>query len=189
MTNAFRSTMVGFIFLCMILPAWADAPQLQPDSLWPAIALPLPANPVQQKYLGVEQGKTFTIGQMRAEAVIVQIFSMYCPICQREAPKVNQLYSLIDQRGDLSRKLKIIAIGAGNSNYEVDFYRRSYSIPFPLFADEDFKIHKKVGEVRTPHFFVLKHDKQGKVRVVYIHSGGFQTPETFLQEIIKRCGL
>ncbi len=189
MTKATRSALVLFCLFSVIATARGDAPQLEPNALWPAISLPLPANPVERHYLGVKQGDTFAVGDMAAEVVIVQIFSMYCPICQREAPKVNQLYTLIDQRGDLSRKLKIIGIGAGNSRYEVDFYRRNYAIPFPLFADGDFEIHKKIGEVRTPHFFILKHDDHGKVRLVYAHSGRFKTPETFLEEIIKRCGL
>ena len=166
-----------------------NVPQLEPDALWPAISLPLPGDPIERHYLGVKQGDTFTVGDIPAEVVVVQIFSMYCPICQREAPKVNQLYTLIDQRGDLSRKLKIIGIGAGNSKFEIDFYRRNYAIPFPLFADGDFKIHQKVGEVRTPHFFVLKQNEHRQPKVIFVHSGGFQTPEAFLDEIIKRCGL
>jgi len=189
MTEATRWALVLFCLFSLVSPAWGDAPQLEPNALWPAISLPLPADPVQRHYLGVKQGDTFAVGDLPAEIVIVQIFSMYCPICQREAPRVNQLYALIDQRGDLNRKLKIIGIGAGNSRYEVDFYRRNYTIAFPLFADGEFEIHKKIGEVHTPHFFILKHDSHGQVRVVYTHSGGFGTPETFLEEIVKRCGL
>lgn len=189
MKKATKSVMVLFCFFYGVLPAMGNAPQLKSNDLWPAISLPVPADPVARRYLGVQQGDTFAIGDMATEAVIVQIFSMYCPICQREAPKVNQLYALIGQRGDLNRKLKIIGIGAGNSNFEVDFFHRNYAIPFPLFADGDFEIHKKVGEVRTPHFFVLKPDKHGQTRVVFVHSGGFKSAETFLEETIKRCGL
>lgn len=189
MTKAKTSVLVLFCLFFSWLPAMGDTPQLEPNALWPAISLPLHADPAERHYLGVKQGDTFAVGDIAAEVVIVQIFSMYCPICQREAPRVNQLYTLIDKRGDLGRKLKIIGIGAGNSNFEVDFYRRNYAIPFPLFPDGDFAIHRKVGEVRTPHFFVLKKDEQGQTRVVFVHSGGFKTPDAFLDEIVKRCGL
>jgi peroxiredoxin len=189
MTKTTRSALVLFFFFSIMSPVRGDTPQLEPNALWPAISLPLPADPSERSYLGVNQGDTFAVGDITAEIVIVQIFSMYCPICQREAPRVNQLFALIDQRGDLSRKLKIIGIGAGNSRYEVDFYRRNYAVPFPLFADGDFEIHKKIGEVRTPYFFILKHDDHGKVRLVYAHLGRFNSPETFLEEIVKRCGL
>jgi thiol-disulfide isomerase/thioredoxin len=189
MTKATRSVLVLFCLFFILTPAGADAPQLEPNALWPAISLPVPADADERHYLGVTQGDTFAVGDMAAEVVIVQIFSMYCPICQREAPRVNQLYKLIDQRGDLSRRLKIIGIGAGNSRFEIDFYRRNYAIPFPLFADGEFVIHKKIGEVRTPHFFILKRDDRGQVRLVYAHSGGFSTPESFLEEIMRRCEL
>lgn len=189
MLKATKAALVMCWVVFIILPAMGAASQLGPDAPWPAISLPLPADSVARHYLGVKENDAFTVGDMAAEVVIVQIFSMYCPICQREAPRVNQLYTLIDKRGNLSSRLKIIGIGAGNSNYEVDFYRRSYKVPFPLFADGDFKIHGKVGEVRTPHFFILKREDNGQARVVYVHSGGFKSPEGFLEEIVKRCGL
>ena len=189
MKKATKSAVFLFCLFFSVWPARGEAPQLKPNDLWPAISLPLPADPAARQYLGVKQGDTFVIGALPAEAVVVEIFSMYCPICQREASKVNKLYALIDGRAGLGRKLKIIGIGAGNSDFEVNYFRRNYAIPFPLFADGDFVIHKKVGEVRTPHFFVLKPDKHGQARVVFVHSGGFKTAEAFLEETIKRCGL
>lgn len=189
MTKATMAALVSFLFFSVSLPVFGDSPQLEPGGAWPAVSLPLPVDPMERNYLGVKEGDAFTVGDIAAEIVIVQIFSMYCPICQREAARVNQLHALINQRGDLSRKLKIIGIGAGNSSFEVDYYRRNYAIPFPLFADGDFEIHKKIGEVRTPYFFMLKQDDRKQTRVAYVHSGVFQTPEDFLEEIMKRCGL
>jgi thiol-disulfide isomerase/thioredoxin len=177
------------MFLFALLPVQADASQLEPQQLWPAVSLQLPSDPVQRHYLGVKEGDTFTVDEMAAEVVVVEIFNMYCPFCQREAPHVNELFALLDGRDDLNRKLKIIGIGVGNSNFEVDFYRRSYSVQFPLFADKDFEIYEKVGKVRTPCFFILKRDAHRRFRVAFVHSGGFKTPEAFLKEIIKRSGL
>ena len=172
-----------------LLPVQACASQLEPQAPWPAVTLQLPSDPVLRHYLGVKEGDTFTVDDMVSEVVVVEIFNMYCPFCQREAPHVNELFTLLDRRDDLNRRLKIIGIGVGNSNFEVDYYRRSYSVEFPLFADKEFKIYEKVGKVRTPCFFILKRDAHRRFRVVFVHSGGFKTPESFLEEIIKRCGL
>jgi thiol-disulfide isomerase/thioredoxin len=170
-------------------PLQACASQLEPQGPWPAISLPLPSDPALRHYLGVKGGDTFAVDDMVSEVVVVEIFNMYCPFCQREAPHVNELFKLLDGRDDLNRRLKIIGIGVGNSNFEVDYYRRSYSVAFPLFADKDFKIYEKVGRVRTPAFFILKRDAHRRFRVEFVHLGGFKTPEAFLKEIIKRCGL
>jgi thiol-disulfide isomerase/thioredoxin len=167
----------------------ANASQLNPRDPWPAISLPLPSDPILRHYLGVRQGDSFTVDDMASDVVVVEIFNMYCPFCQREAPHVNELFALVDGRENLNRRLKIIGIGVGNSDYEVDFYRRSYSVRFPLFADKDFKIHEMVGKIRTPCFFILKRDADRRFRVAFIHSGGFKTPEAFVSEIIERCGL
>lgn len=179
---------LAWLFAALI-PVQACAAQPGPQEPWPALTMPLPADPILRHYLGIKEGNTFTLDDMASEVVVVEIFNMYCPFCQREAPHVNELFMLVDGRADLNRRLKIIGIGVGNSDYEVDFYRRSYSVPFPVFADKDFQIYEKVGKVRTPHFFILKRDADRRFKVMFVHSGGFKTPEDFLAEIIERCGL
>jgi peroxiredoxin len=180
----------GLIWLfSFFVPVQAHASQLEPHDPWPDISLTLPSDPMMRHYLGAKEGDTFTLDEIGSEVVVVEIFNMYCPFCQREALHVNGLFELVDGRPDLSRRLKIIGIGVGNSSYEVDYYRRSYSVPFPLFTDKDFEIYDKIGRVRTPHFFILKRDEHKRFRVVFVHPGGFKTPEAFLKEITKRCGL
>ena len=43
----------------------------------PEIILNAPDKAELQKYLGIEGGKTFTIPEIKAEVVIIEIFSMY----------------------------------------------------------------------------------------------------------------
>ena len=43
----------------------------------PAFTLAVPKNGVHQSYLGVSGKQVFTIPEIRAEIVIIQIFSMY----------------------------------------------------------------------------------------------------------------
>ena len=43
----------------------------------PAMKFAVPENPRQQRYLGVAGKKTFTIPEIAAEVVIIEIFSMY----------------------------------------------------------------------------------------------------------------
>nr|NJM00883.1 TlpA family protein disulfide reductase [Desulfobacula sp.] len=151
--------------------------------------LPGPDTPLHQQYLGLSTDAPFSLGQIRARVVIVEIFSMYCPVCQREAGNINALFRLIQSNPALKDKVKLIGIGAGNSAFEVDFFRKTYNIEFPLFSDTDFSIHKKIGEVRTPHFFGLSLTEGGGFSVFFTGTGDPSTPETFLQSLLKASGI
>ena len=155
----------------------------------PVIKLPIPKSPGEKDYLGLKGDGTFTIPQIKAKVVIIEIFSMYCPYCQNEAPRVNELYNAIEKNPDLKGKIKIIGIGAGNTPLEVDVFRKKYQISFPLFSDVDYSIHKVCGEVRTPYFIGVKINDNGTHEVIYSKLGGLQDANQFLELILKLSGL
>ncbi len=155
----------------------------------PDIRLSLPSSAQHREYLGLSTtAPNCDIGQIQGELLIIEIFSMYCPHCQAEAPKVNQLFTLLAETPDLRKRIKMIGIGVGNSAYEVDFFSKSYKIEFPLFSDEDFTIHKQIGEVRTPFFIVVRQDRTTGPRVIYTHTGKFDSAQQFLQHITQIGG-
>lgn len=155
----------------------------------PLINLDMPKNPVQRSYLGLSGEGLFNILQIKAEVLIIQIFSMYCPLCQREAPRVNELFENIEKDPKARGKLKLIGIGAGNSRFEVDIFQKTYEVPFPLFSDGDFSIHKSLGEVRTPYFIGVKINDEGSHEIFYSRVGGFEKAEEFLQMMFELSGL
>ena len=155
----------------------------------PVIKLPIPKSPEAKDYLGIKGEGSFTIPQIKAKVVIIEIFSMYCPYCQNEAPRVNELYNAIEKNPDLKGKIKVIGIGAGNTPMEVDVFRKKYQIPFPLFPDVDYSIHKVCGEVRTPYFIGVKINENGTHEVIYSKLGGLQDANQFLELILKLSGL
>jgi len=82
--------------------------------------------------LGLSGSGSFKIPQIKAKVVIIEIFSMYCPYCQKDAPGVNELYLLIENNADIKNKIKLIGIGAGNSSYEVEVFKKTYTVPSPF---------------------------------------------------------
>lgn len=155
----------------------------------PEISLPVPKNDKEKDYLGIKEKDFFKISQINANLVILEIFSMYCPYCQKEAPLVNELYNLIDKNKAVKDKIKIIGIGAGNTQFEVDVFRDKYDVPFPLFPDESFSIHKCIGEVRTPYFFVYQINNDGSTKIIYSNVGTIEDPKIFLDFIIKEADI
>jgi thiol-disulfide isomerase/thioredoxin len=157
----------------------------------PDIKLSMPKDMADKNYLGLGffGFGSFTIPEIKTSLVIIEIFSMYCPYCQREAPNVNQLYEKIEQNPALKGKIKIIGIGVGNTSYEVGTFKKKYNVSFPLFADADYVIHKMVGEVRTPYFIGVKMNQDGSHQVIYSKLGEMEGVDQFLATMIRLSGL
>ena len=182
-------TMITLLFSITVYPALtADKPPEKGEVL-PLINLPVPKNPEEKNYLGLSGSGLFKIPQIKANAVIVEIFSMYCPFCQKDAPGVNELYRLIENNPDVKNRVKLIGIGAGNSSYEVEVFKKTYNVPFPLFPDKDFVIHKACGEVRSPYYMVVKINDNGTHQIVHTQLGDYPGAEPFLEIVLKASGL
>ncbi len=155
----------------------------------PEIELLKPGNSAELKYLGLSGSGLFKINQIKAKVVIIEIFSMYCPYCQAEAPNINRLYSLIEGNSAFKNNIKILGIGVGNSQFETNTFKKKYSIVFPLIPDADFKLHKILGEVRTPYFIVVKLNGSKPPEVIYSRLGALENNDDFLKQIVKSAGL
>lgn len=166
----------------------ADRPPKVGETL-PDFSMAVPGESADRSYLGLSRGGSFKIPQVNAQVVILEVFSMYCPFCQREAPNINRLYRLIEENPNLQGKIKLIGIGAGNSSYEVNVFRTKYGIPFPLFPDSDYSVHALLGNVRTPYFIAVRINSDGTHQVVYSKLGAFESAESFLRLIIKSAGI
>jgi len=188
-----KKILVLAVVAAVVLSGTMDAAQgAQPkvgDKLFD-FTLPVPGERSDRTYLGLSGwGKTFKMADIKANLVLIEILSMYCPFCQKEAPVVNQLYEAIEKDPVAKGKIKIIGIGAGNSSYEVDVFRKKYTVPFPVFPDPDYDIHKKCGEVRTPFFIAVKLNPNGTQEVTYAKLGGFGEIPAFLATLKKAAGL
>lgn len=164
----------------------ADCPQA--GQAMPDLQLSMPEDAVQRSYLGLAAGPSFRLSDLTAEIVVIEIFSMYCPYCQREAPNVNRFHELVTKDSKAAERIRILGIGVSNSSYEVKVFQNQYAIKFPLIPDPDLTVHDQVGSVRTPHFFVLKRTPDGVQQVLYSESGGFGRPDAFLQLILEKAG-
>jgi len=155
----------------------------------PAFELPVPQNEQEKSYLGVTGSGTFTVSQINSPVLIIEVFNMYCPHCQRSAPLVNELYQTIQSRADVKGKIKIIGLGIGNSPYEVDLFKKKYEVPFPLFPDHDGAICKPFGVLSTPTFIGAKINRDGTIEQFYFKPGELHDIANFLTEIIQLSGL
>jgi thiol-disulfide isomerase/thioredoxin len=178
---------IVILFMAMTIGAAEISPP-RVGGIFPEIELSKPDNSIELKYLGLSGGGLFKINHIKADVVIIEIFSMYCPYCQGEAPNINKLYTSIENNPAFRNKIKIIGIGINNSLFETDIFKKKYKVEFPLIPDGDFKLHKIIGEVRTPYFIVVKL-KDGKTEVIYSMLGALGDNNVFLGQIAKLSGL
>jgi peroxiredoxin len=153
-------------------------------STMPDLLLRGEISPAHQKELGFAGPAPRHLSEIKAKTVILVAFSMYCPHCQREAPALNELSSLIQSRG-LAEEVKLIGVGIGNSDFEVQVFRDKYATTFPLFSDPDFTINKEIGEVGTPFFYVLTMNPEKKeIRVAKTMLGRMESAQSFLDQVL-----
>jgi peroxiredoxin len=155
----------------------------------PIISLPIPKNSYEKIYLGLSGEGFFKISQIKAKGVLIKIFNLYCPVCQSTASAMAELYRQIENNPDLKDKMKLIGIGAGNNLLEIEVFKQNYNITFPIFPDENFKIHKALGEVRTPFFIALKMEGDGSHEIVHTHLGGLTDARAFLDLMVEAYGI
>jgi thiol-disulfide isomerase/thioredoxin len=166
----------------------ADAekgPDTPPQKKLPTFELAVPEKEEDRVYLGVAGNGDFQVRDIQGKVLVIEIFSMYCPHCQREAPKVNTLYRMIGESAHLKDKVKIIGIGAANSSFEINLFKNKYEVPFPLFPDKELRITNLLQVGETPTFIVVKTDTEE----FYSKSGPFEDVQDFLGQMRRFSGL
>jgi thiol-disulfide isomerase/thioredoxin len=178
----FGGLFVGLVF-CFVLsvlfsPAYGSK-GLPPGTTLAEFSMDVPESAEALEYLGLKEGKTFTLSQISGKLVLVEFYSMYCPVCQRQAPRTNKLYKFIEDDPVLNKDIKVIGVGLTNKQKEIDIYRKTFRVKFPLFADPDKAIAEKTGIKDIPLTVLL--DKNGKV--LLSHLGVIEKMDDFIKEI------
>jgi peroxiredoxin len=137
-------------------------------------------------HLGLlEQGATFH--DIDSEFMLVEVFSIYCPQCQRIVGNLNNLYKMIQADPVCKENIKMIGIGVGNNMTEVEYFRKYYTVSFPLLPDPDFSIHKILKSPRTPFIFLaIKENDRLKVQAVFDPLEKAKEKFAFLQAELKK---
>ena len=135
---------------------------IKEGDLFPETSLQVPKDAKEREYLGLAEGETFTLSQVKADLVLVEILSVYCYSCKKQAPVYNQLFELIESVSATKGRIKIIGIAAGNGDLEVKDYRENNKVPFPVIPDLQFEMHRAIGGSRTPFSIYVRQDSSGR---------------------------
>lgn len=174
--------------LCVFMPVRGQA-ALKDGDAFPDISLAGDLSEADQAYLGVSRvAPPYLLSRLSGRAFLVEMFSMYCPYCQREAQPLAEMFKNL-QASRHKDQFKMIGIGVNNTAFEVGLFKKKFPTPFPLFADPDGVILAKLDVTATPTFYVIKRAESGGLTVVKTHIGHIEDPGAFLQEAFAAAGL
>ena len=183
MKKRFLTSLQLLICLLCALPCYAvygsqDQPFLAGSQL-AKFTLPAPDSQQTSSYLGLKTMDPYTISQIDAKLVFIEILSALCPHCQANAPMVNRLYQEIRKDPALARDVKIIGICCGDHKTQIASFKKNFNVPFPLVRDENLAITRALGVKQTPTMVLVTHS--GKV--LASHGGVIEDFDGLLKEL------
>jgi hypothetical protein len=120
--------------------------------------------PEQRAYLGLGAPGPFTVGAVRGDLVVVELFNASCYGCALMAPVLDQAWRLVDARADLRGRVRFVGIGVGNTLEQVREFHDRYDTPFPMLADPEFAAFDALGTLEgTPYLMLLRNGTDGAV--------------------------
>ena len=176
----FQLVVYLLLALAFAFPGRLMAEQFAVGSQFPPFTLPAPDSADAQKYLGLKAAGSFSISQTGAKVVIVEFMSALCPHCQANAPVINKVYKTVQDDAGLAASVKVLAIAVGNDQKQVDAFKKTYNVSFPMFTDESFAISGPIGGVDTPTTLVLA---AATGKVLACHTGVIKDFDGFVKEL------
>ncbi len=153
--------------LALVLAAGLAAASLQVGAQFGNLKFSRTLCPADQQYLGLKTSGPFTLSDLQADYVLLEVLNVNCPHCIEQAAAMNRLYRLVEG-SNLKGRMKFIGV-VSNSEGATNRWRRAYKVPFALVADPEWQIAGILGVTGTPTTVVV--NKKGKVLI--LHDGVF----------------
>ncbi len=125
-----------------------------------------------------EKDQLFTVNSIETHVVIIEVLSIYCPHCQKNAPQVNSFYNSIKNNDSV----KLFGIASGNTAIELDIFTNKFDVRFPIFVDKEGIFAHKMSVKHTPHFIIAIRQPDDTFNIIFSESGGFDGVRQFIED-------
>ena len=109
-----------------------NIPQVPPqlgDRL-PKISFPNSLSPEENKYLGLGQRKNFLLDDIKSKLIVIDFIGTNCHFCIQSIPTMNEIYKAIENDRALKTQVKMMAVAAGGTLTEVEYFKKSFGCSF-----------------------------------------------------------
>ena len=154
--------------------------------LFPAHEFSASLSAEDRTYLGVSEGESFSLADVQADLVVLELLNIYCTSCQMQAPIYNDVFRTINKDPTMRDRVRWLAVGVGNNPREIEAFRKMKDIPFPLVPDAHFDLYEAIGGpggIRTPFTLLVRKDQEGRAIVIDSHMGLRQETEDIVEGI------
>jgi cytochrome c biogenesis protein CcmG/thiol:disulfide interchange protein DsbE len=108
-------------------------------------------------------GESFTLSNLRGQAVLVNLWATWCPPCRAEMSAIQNLYGEYKDQG--------FVVLAVNMTYQDDYsaiepFVKEYQLSFPILLEETGDVAKKYELRSLPSSFFI--DRDGIIQEVVI---------------------
>ena len=134
----------------------------------------------EREYLGLRKEGPFTLQDVDADLVFVEMLNVYCYACVQQAPFMNILHEKLEAREDLRERVRFLGVAVGNGEEEAAEFRGQFDIPYPVLADPEFELFDFVGNAGGTPFLIL-YPRGGKGAVA--HLGLIRDADSMLAQI------
>ncbi len=167
----------------LLLLAWAapgaaaDLPKVG-DTL-PELRFQAPDGPGDGDYLGLGSNRPFSLSEVQADLIMLEIVGVYCPVCFEQAPTVNSLFKQLARDPALGSRVKLLGLASGVTPMEIQAMRESQEARYPVVGDPEFVIHEQLGSPKTPFTILVRPDGS----VLDTHLGAIEDKGALLRKL------
>ena len=121
----------------------------------------LPGLPAQAEFLSIEK--------LDVSYVVLVVFDLYCPACQKSAGNMKRL---AEQISTDYPSIPVVGVGSGDTAFETRKFREKFKLPFLCISDREETVSDYYQVERTPSVIVLtKTEKEEPLSEIYRNEG------------------
>jgi len=169
------------VFFLFFPKSGSEATTLSQGTKLPSIRLSSPSSADSLHYLGLTSAEPFTLSQIPSKFILVEILSVFCHHCNKQAPAINRIYQYIQEDKNLAKNIKMLGIIVVGDQKAVDAFKTAYRVKFPLIPDPKMQIFAELQNPSVP--VLLFANRQGDI--LLSHSGYLGDADVFFGKMRK----
>jgi cytochrome c biogenesis protein CcmG/thiol:disulfide interchange protein DsbE len=128
--------------------------------------------------LSTPTGETFTLSELKGQAVLVNLWATWCPPCRAEMPAMERMYQEYRERGFI-----VLAVNTTSQDdvFGVVPFAEKHALSFPVLLDETNTVATRYQLRSLPSSYFI--DRDGMINEVVI---GGPMSEALLRTNIER---